>query len=402
MTAVSAGAVPRRVQAEALRPSNGFAYEFYAQQPQEKIDYIQYDVVIAYNGEFHYTPTVIADKNFASNFCVRTSLDLVEKSKAYLNMAGRFDGDIEADMSRAIDRLEAVTAEYMRPWADRAVGATTPAPGPGPTPDAGGGGEESAFEGAGTVDGPQCPPAISEKVDVPGEEKKQDIYKCPSKDCKEVFKRTPEYRDHFWIDHLGKKIFCPKCHEVFNRTSSRNRHVKECKGKGREAIIPCPDCPEKFKSKNALRTHRTKMHGRGTYTCKECDAKFTTKDYLKRHTIKMHMESERKIPCSDATCNKKFREKRNMELHYNAAHSEAPSFQCHLCKDRKLTTARNLEIHLQWHETRAQDVLDDEDLERNIPFKTEPGSLPEAPQEEGEVITIGSTTETETTTTDDD
>ncbi|XP_046726113.1 PR domain zinc finger protein 5 isoform X2 [Silurus meridionalis] len=146
---------------------------------------------------------------------------------------------------------------------------------------------------------------------------------------------------------------CALCHCSFSSESSFEQHKEACKGEARFAC-KAESCGKRFKSKDALKKHKSNVHTGGTrsklicticnrkcsssvnlqehrkiheiFDCPACDKKFISTNQLKRHMI-THSE---KRPYTCEICNRSFKRLDQVTAH-KIIHSEDKPYKCKLC-----------------------------------------------------------------------
>ena len=107
----------------------------------------------------------------------------------------------------------------------------------------------------------------------------------------------------------------------------------------------CPECEFVSKSKNGLKTHKTKMHTKTNESeypaeCELCEAKLSSEKEMKEH-LRLHTYKKSTFKCED--CDYTSENFLTMEVHVGKQHSE--NFECGLCSyEAKDIEALNLHL----------------------------------------------------------
>jgi len=89
-------------------------------------DLRSYDIVIAYNGSHHYSPTVPLSNVDLPNWALRKVLVAVEEAKKYSVMAGDECLAMQQNMHEFHQSIVQATQQFVLPWADRPEGSQGP------------------------------------------------------------------------------------------------------------------------------------------------------------------------------------------------------------------------------------------------------------------------------------
>ena len=104
----------------------------------------------------------------------------------------------------------------------------------------------------------------------------------------------------------------------------------------------CRHCSDCFRRPDELKQHLLKSHNEGTwFTCDICQMKLTTKRNLKVH-VQRH-EAVKPYVCSE--CQKRFCTAAELRLHHSV-HSEYKQFSCGLC-DKEFTRKVTVKKHFK-------------------------------------------------------
>ncbi|XP_052870701.1 zinc finger protein 567-like [Anopheles cruzii] len=172
-----------------------------------------------------------------------------------------------------------------------------------------------------------------------------------------------------------KRLVCEICDPVkmasgeplieYVNLKELNRHMRRAHGQG-EAIIKCPICEKKFRSRVKLVEHKEmhlnpdrfrcgvcaevhqnikehiqNKHKERTFCCEECGKRFPFQARLKAHIRKMHTAKD--VPCDQ--CDKSF-SKYTIEDHKRAVHGAG--FICEHCP-RTFKSRFQLDNHMEEH-----------------------------------------------------
>ncbi|XP_061584691.1 zinc finger and BTB domain-containing protein 40 [Cololabis saira] len=169
---------------------------------------------------------------------------------------------------------------------------------------------------------------------------------------------------------------CRWCKKTFDYKCRLAAHAKRCP-LSRECMQPCPECPEKLPSQQALQRHRASVH-RGSrpkkkvacelcgrtfahpsgmiyhkrtehfeekpFVCEECGAKFGANSSLKNH-MRLHT-GEKPYHCKH--CDMSFSVAAALAYHTKKKHSEGKMYVCQYCK---AVFAQSIELtrHVRTH-----------------------------------------------------
>ena len=138
--------------------------------------------------------------------------------------------------------------------------------------------------------------------------KELDIFHCP--DCEEMFFNIKDLANHQRDVHQMDlpKNTCPICLITFKTNKKFYGHCSVEHRKARE----CPECDQRYPSKEQLRRHIIAVHQKSCYTCHICGIKLKSQTRFKIHLIK-HENGERPFKCPE--CEKGFYTKPDLERH---------------------------------------------------------------------------------------
>ena len=119
----------------------------------------------------------------------------------------------------------------------------------------------------------------------------------------------------------------------------------------------CETCQKSFDSKDRLKTHKSKMHGKRTYFCTECDYKSKRKSHVSRHISSAHREKSSNIQCN--ICLISLKNKKTYNKHIKT-HEEAakpmPSWKCLICREH-FKTANEFNEHISMISSRSMFLI---------------------------------------------
>ena len=139
---------------------------------------------------------------------------------------------------------------------------------------------------------------------------KKYFYKCP--DCNRSYSSVTRYEVHLRT-HTGEKPFeCAVCKKKFNEKGNLKAHVRIHTGE-RPFVCKYPGCKMAFKTKGQLNDHQNRHSNLRQFKCDICSSAFNRKTRLKVH--KMIHTGEKPFNCTFPGCQKKFREKGNLNSH---------------------------------------------------------------------------------------
>ena len=170
---------------------------------------------------------------------------------------------------------------------------------------------------------------------------KSNRYKCLKCDITLLDKK--EYVAHMEAHDRKGTFDCHVCGRFLTSKARLETHMFKFHGIGKEKkkIFKCTDCSKCFSTKPGLMYHRKVSHQTDTqYVCKFCHKVYFHYDPYKSHLLFAH--GERKITCE--TCGEKFFTVSKLNVHINAVHRNAQSWQCVPC-GAKFTTCASFRQH---------------------------------------------------------
>lgn len=135
-------------------------------------------------------------------------------------------------------------------------------------------------------------------------------YPCP--ECSMVFNNHRRLASHV-IRHAGNRPFICRnnCEKGFPTSMGRRRHERRC---GKE-VYQCNLCEDKLDSRRGLYDHYNLVHpGEPKHPCSHCDKRFKKKEQLQRHESRIHSGVRaRDLACPE--CGKAFAENGILRIH---------------------------------------------------------------------------------------
>lgn len=127
---------------------------------------------------------------------------------------------------------------------------------------------------------------------------------CKCLKCSETFSSLSRLAKHFNSVHgtsQDGREQCPACVKTYFNHSKLKRHIEETHELKK---VPCPHCAKLFQ-KSSLRNHINSSHGSNqVFQCEECIFTTHVKRYLKAHILKCHQRDKHVHKCD--TCSKTF------------------------------------------------------------------------------------------------
>lgn len=155
-------------------------------------------------------------------------------------------------------------------------------------------------------------------------------------DCKKVFQKNYQLRNH-QKTHLKEKDFiCELCGNGFSYPIDLKRHMRR---HSENRPYKCALCSKCYKSPSSLNAH-FQLHANPTpFPCQFCEKSFTTPMGKRLHE-RQHT-GEKPYACT--YCDSRFSDNSTMKQHVRTHTGERP-YKCHLC-GKGTTTASNLKSH---------------------------------------------------------
>ncbi|XP_035790756.1 zinc finger and BTB domain-containing protein 17-like isoform X3 [Anopheles albimanus] len=133
--------------------------------------------------------------------------------------------------------------------------------------------------------------------------------------CGKGFITLDSYKSHMRTYHnIGAQYQCEICLKIFKHPSSRRDHRKRIHFA--EWKHECEICQKKFKDTDALKRHGRVHSSNAPYACSHCPKRFKSPFAKKTHEI---THSGIEFPCT--LCNKVYRYKSLLSMHYRKSHS---------------------------------------------------------------------------------
>ncbi len=219
---------------------------------------------------------------------------------------------------------------------------------------------------------------------------KANDFNC--EECEQTFSTKFNLNHHVRIIHIHslepeKKPTCEACNYTFSSFQKLRQHTeKKCQERrdrqnGILNIIKCDICEKIMKNNSLLRRHMNEVHmNPKNLECDLCDRTFSTEKLLNHHLTISHLKLKRpkcelcnyrfannqklmqhsaaqcqkrrdqqngvykELKCN--VCDKRMRDKTNLEEHLNSVHLQVKKFKCDRC-DMAFNRSQLLEGHLK-------------------------------------------------------
>jgi len=136
---------------------------------------------------------------------------------------------------------------------------------------------------------------------------------------------------------------CPACNEKFPSKKKLFKHAREKHPD--YPMYKCDICGQGFFWAGALGLHRLAIHAAAEKPCPECNEKFTSKEKLWKHVREDHPDY-RRYKCD--ICGQGFSQSGNLGLHRLAKHTaEKPNLECTFC-GKTFGMPVNLKRHINY------------------------------------------------------
>ena len=168
------------------------------------------------------------------------------------------------------------------------------------------------------------------------------VYRCA--ECGRTYKSVGAMKTHQKLKHQVtteedvKARTCDICDKVLSSKTNLPSHRKIHQGD--RAKFHCPDCSYGTVQKTALIKHQMAKHSNLTFSCPECSKSYKWEIDLQRHQLK---HQGVKFFCD--LCDKKFSEKRLLNLHKKSDHEKVVLMCNEDGCDFETSTAGRLNAH---------------------------------------------------------
>ncbi|CAK1546753.1 unnamed protein product [Leptosia nina] len=172
-------------------------------------------------------------------------------------------------------------------------------------------------------------------------------YECDI--CKQRMKTEEKFQKHLKVHKVRYK--CKECGVVRLYRGTIQDHYDQVHLLT-HLIYSCAECPKKFKTRKALRKHKSYAHKSNRVTCDYCNKTYVNRDYLRRHILLKHSDDksfERRQEdlkthlCGD--CGKAFTAPSYLKNHM-VKHVKEGSYYCVEC-NKNFKTEMSLNQHLR-------------------------------------------------------
>jgi hypothetical protein len=197
-------------------------------------------------------------------------------------------------------------------------------------------------------------------------------------ECTYRFEKESHLRMHVTKDHFRKSIarkrdpkYCEECEESFETENELTQHLMSTHKTECPQLFTCEFCDKTFTMHhNLMRHYRTVHHDQLDFECTICCRKFKSKEYLYCHVTRVHESKGEDRATAKATgeqacgiCDQTFNgSKYRFERHMIAIHPEVNEkiYECDACA-KKFIFRMSLRLHLDKHRRRA--------AEKHLKFK---------------------------------
>ncbi|XP_044736970.1 zinc finger protein 883-like [Chrysoperla carnea] len=161
--------------------------------------------------------------------------------------------------------------------------------------------------------------------------------------CNKGFYEKKHIKNHM-LRHKGEARFkCDECKKPFYELNALRGHVKK-KHPNKINRYKCKECTEMFVLEQDLELHERSQHSKHQYSCSECNKPFIHKYLLRKHQW-MHAK-QRMFHCKHADCDKSFKSKQVLHLHYKRCHSNDKKREvCNICGKSVVYLKNHIYIH---------------------------------------------------------
>uniref|UniRef100_A0A1I8PFN3 C2H2-type domain-containing protein n=1 Tax=Stomoxys calcitrans TaxID=35570 RepID=A0A1I8PFN3_STOCA len=172
------------------------------------------------------------------------------------------------------------------------------------------------------------------------------LHKCPCY-CNQYFATREEAQTHAQMLHR-ELLWCEICEKFMQGSDALKSHRTRMHGTKEiqfKRNLICDKCGKKFMGRTQLMDHVRSDCGRvPIYQCQVCGKCLTTAGILKTHML-LHQDDR---PYSCDQCGKSFKIKAQYKTHAKFAHSDEKRFKCHLCP-KEYPYRESLLTHMSVH-----------------------------------------------------
>ena len=181
--------------------------------------------------------------------------------------------------------------------------------------------------------------------------------------CNKIFSSPIWMKKHLELWHgtveynPKKKVSCNLCGSNV-RFFYLKRHIKEVHTKElRVHVCEYADCGQSFSRPNILINHIKSVHEKiKKFPCDFCPYKAAYKNSLLQHTEIWHSIGLRERNYKCHSCDKRFYDSRNLQIHVNEVHKKIRNHQCFYC-NKFFSRNYLLKVHIfKVHEKRKQET----------------------------------------------
>ena len=198
-------------------------------------------------------------------------------------------------------------------------------------------------------------------------------YSC--KVCAKIILSKDGLVSHMKTHTCSSHHQCPDCKKVFNHKSNLSRHLKSTghsKSDKHETVEKCSECDFTTNRVDNLYRHERNIHGlynkkldaisktlekKGEVKCSKCPKKFTDTKLAKEHFLQ---ESCDPIKCKD--CGKEFMKRADLKLHIRDVHTKN-NFPCPTC-DKEFKQIRNMNRH--YKKCKPKEIDNNEQIRKEV------------------------------------
>ncbi|XP_072946936.1 zinc finger Y-chromosomal protein 1-like [Epargyreus clarus] len=162
--------------------------------------------------------------------------------------------------------------------------------------------------------------------------------------CEHVARTPEELSEHMRTQHI---LYCNECGEKFKGKDTLRKHETRIHKSKRDFI--CDICKKTFKTKSRLESHMSSHAAslaRQLAYCGECGVQYKNIHVYRHHLRNSKNHAERVHKCPD--CNKMFASKVYFRKHCNFFHLKKSPFKCEIC-DKLFISDWLLKNHIETH-----------------------------------------------------